>query len=451
MSRSYRDSTRAKYKKLYKQSLRMYGATYPRTLFYRCAWQPLHTPIHLVGYFLKLARLMWKRFRRLFGRICRAYVVRYKYTFFSAQHPRKKVSDFIKPIALYLPQFHRIPENDAWWGEGFTEWTNVRKAKPLFPGHYQPHVPHPDVGYYDLSDVEVMRKQVVMAKEYGIYGFCFYYYHFANGKRLLEKPLDNWLAAKDIDFPFCFSWANENWTRAWDGGEKEILMPQNYDESNMMSMLEEMFPAFEDERYIRVDGKPVLLVYRAEIIPEVKRITELWRRRAKENGLQGLYLVSMQNFREQNPKQMGFDAAVEFAPQNGERLWPIKHESIFPSVAESSGTLFWNMEDVVDTMTCRARTRYPRIKCVCPSWDNTARRQERGARVCLNATPALFEKFYRAAVKESVAVGLPGDGMLFINAWNEWAEGAHLEPDEKDGYAWLRVVQNAQNAPLSAL
>lgn len=443
----YRELTRADYKKMYKQNLWMYGVTYPRTFFYRCAWQPFHTPMHLVSYLLKLTRLAWKRICRK----CRAGIIRHKYDDFSAQHPGMKVSDFIKPIALYLPQFHRIPENDAWWGEGFTEWTNVRKAKPLFPGHYQPHVPHPDVGYYDLSDVEVMRKQANMAKEYGIHGFCFYYYHFANGKRLLEKPLNNWLAAKDIDFPFCYAWANENWTRAWDGEEKEVIMPQEYDEGNMVSMLEEMFPAFEDERYMRVEGKPVLLVYRAEIIPDVKKITELWRRRAKENDLPGLYLVSMQNFEEQEPGRMGFDAAVEFAPQNRENIRVIRRKIISPSVVERSGSVCWNMEDVVDMMTCRVRTPYPRLKCVCPSWDNTARRQENGSRVCLNATPALFEQFYRAAVKESVANGLLGNGMLFINAWNEWAEGAHLEPDEKNGYAWLRIVQDTQNTPLSAL
>ena len=441
------DFRRANYKKLYKQNVCLYGAIHPRTLLYRCAWQPRFAPVHLAGYILKVACWVWKRIRRR----CRAGIIRHKYDDFSEQHPGMKVSDFIKPIALYLPQFHRIPENDAWWGEGFTEWTNVRNAKPLFPGHYQPHVPHPDVGYYDLSDTEVMRKQTSMAKEYGIHGFCFYYYHFANGKRLLEKPLNNWLAAKDIDFPFCFAWANENWTRAWDGGEKEVIMPQEYDEVNMVSLVEEMFPAFADERYMRVEGKPVLLVYRAEIIPDVKKITELWRCRAKEHALPGLYLVSMQNFKEQNPERMGFDAAVEFAPQNREKLKPIRREIISPSVLESSSASFWNMELVADMMTYRARSSYPRLKCVCPSWDNTARRQENGSRVCLNATPALFEQFYRAAVKESVANGLLGNGMLFINAWNEWAEGAHLEPDEKNGYAWLRIVQDTQNTPLSAL
>ena len=165
-----------------------------------------------------------------------------------------KIGDIVKPIALYLPQFHTFPENDEWWGRGFTEWTNVKKAKPLFDGHYQPHIPHPDIGYYDLSDVNVMRRQADIAKKYGIYGFCFYYYHFANGKRLLEKPLDNWLSAKDIDLPFCYCWANENWTRAWDGGDKEVIMPQDYGRDNLLSMFANMLTAFKDSRYIKVGG-----------------------------------------------------------------------------------------------------------------------------------------------------------------------------------------------------
>ncbi len=293
-----------------------------------------------------------------------------------------------------------------------------------------------------------MRKQAAMAKAHGVYGFCFYYYHFANGKRLLERPLNQWLAAKDIDLPFCFAWANENWTRAWDGGDKQVIMPQDYDEANMVAMLREMIPAFQDERYIKVDGKPLLLVYRPEIIPQIQALVEKWRALVCENGFNGLYLVSMQNFKEASPAEYGFDAAVEFAPQQKKFAMASMNGVPHKEVLEC-GVDMLHMKQVMRTMLWRKSVDYLRMKCVCPSWDNTPRRGARG-RTVLGATPETFKTFFKEAALETLATKAP-EGFLFINAWNEWGEGAHLEPDEKHGYAFLEAIRDVQNTPLKEL
>lgn len=367
-------------------------------------------------------------------------------TAFAASTPGVKVGDIIKPIAFYLPQFHTFPENDTWWGKGFTEWTNVRKAKPLFKGHYQPHVPHPDVGYYDLSDVEVMRRQAAMAKKYGIYGFCFYYYHFANGKRLLEKPVNNWLASKDIDFPFCFCWANENWTRTWDGGEKDIIMPQDYGRDNMVAMFETMLEAFSDPRYIKVGPRgntPVLLVYRAEIVSEMSEVAREWRRLAKAAGFDGIYLISVQNFEAVPPATMGMDAATDF---------PAGRRSVYPFFSFNKGGVAHlickdgkplNAQPYMNLVRwCERPDQVPYVqyKAVAPSWDNSPRRAERGL-LFFGSSPSLFGRALSAAVKKTLAdPRLRENGFLFLNAWNEWGEGAHLEPDERMGYEYLETL-----------
>lgn len=198
----------------------------------------------------------------------------------------------MKPIAFYLPQFHRVTENDLWWGQGFTEWTNVAKGKPNFDGHYQPHIPK-DLGFYDLANVEVMRKQATLAEQYGLHGFCFYYYRFKNGRRILEKPLNNYIES-DINFPFCYCWANENWTKTWDGLDKEILLEQNHDSYDDIDFINEVMPSLKDERYIKVDGKPMLLVYRVDLFKDIKKTVKRWREIAIEQGLPGLHLCAVQ-------------------------------------------------------------------------------------------------------------------------------------------------------------
>ena len=365
---------------------------------------------------------------------------------FATRKPGLRVGDVVKPIAFYLPQFHTFPENDAWWGKDFTEWTNVRKARPLFRGHYQPHVPHPDIGYYDLSDIEVMRRQAIMAKKYGVFGFCFYYYHFANGKRLLEKPVNNWLEAKDIDFPFCFCWANENWTRAWDGGDTEVIMPQDYGHDNMVAMFKNMLLAFADSRYIKVGANgntPVLLIYRAEVVPEIASIVAEWRSMAQSAGFDGLFLVSVQNFATIPPSVMGLDASVEF-PAGYRGISPL-----FSFMNNRISQLILHGEKILNAQPYENHIRwceriddvsYTRYKGVTPSWDNTPRKVERGC-LFFDSSPRRFGKALASAARKTIAdPRLSENGFLFLNAWNEWGEGAHLEPDMKNGYGYLEVL-----------
>ncbi|MBK7334273.1 MAG: glycoside hydrolase family 99-like domain-containing protein [Betaproteobacteria bacterium] len=237
----------------------------------------------------------------------------------NAGNPNRRDGTPVRAIAFYLPQYHRIPENDRWWGEGFTEWTNVRRAKPLFPGHEQPRVPGP-LGYYDLTDPRVADAQAALARSHGVHGFCYYYYWF-NGKRLLERPLEEMVARGTPDFPFCVCWANENWTRRWDGLDSDVLMEQRYDLDDSVHLFDEFARLFRDPRYIRVGGRPLLLVYKTTLIPSLRETVDRWRRRAAAAGVGDPYLVSCETGGHEDALAAGFDALVEFPPHRHRAIW----------------------------------------------------------------------------------------------------------------------------------
>jgi glycosyltransferase involved in cell wall biosynthesis len=349
-------------------------------------------------------------------------------------------------IAFYLPQFHPIPENDEWWGEGFTEWTNVAKAEPLFSGHYQPHVPA-ELGYYDLRDESARVEQAKLAEQYGIEGFCYYHYWF-DGRRLLEHPLQELLASGTPDFPFCLCWANESWTRRWDGNDREILMKQEYSEEDDIRHIRALLPVFEDKRYIRIDGKPVFLVYRTESMPNPARTAELWRDEARKAGIGEIYLCRVESFAKGDPHEINFDAAVEFAPDWANKGVELKGgSSVFSDIDEDLTEIceqnhIQTYQSLVDAMRVKQTPDFKWFRCVTPAWDNWARRHE-GAAIFLDSTPEKYQSWLTHTVIDANNRLAGDERMVFVNAWNEWAEGNHLEPDQKFGHAYLEATQKA--------
>jgi lipopolysaccharide biosynthesis protein len=346
-------------------------------------------------------------------------------------------------IAFYLPQFHPIPENDLWWGKGFTEWTNVSKAQPLFRGHYQPHLPA-DLGFYDLRLDIIREQQADLAREYGIYGFCYYYYWF-NGRRLLESPLDRLLQAKRPDFPFCLCWANEPWSRNWDGMPSQTLMPQTHTAESDESFIRDILPVLEDPRYIRVNGRPLLLIYRTELIPDIAQTAEIWREAAFQRGLE-LHLCRVESFSAINPAKIAFDSACEFPPN----ILGLQAEAspaldfCVPGGRPFTGRIY-DYANLVRLLTNRPEAPYKRFCGTTPSWDNTARSGAR-ATVFVNSSPGLFRELLSGAVRKTRLRFKRDEQIVFINAWNEWAEGAHLEPDRRYGHAFLEACKLALEA-----
>jgi glycosyltransferase involved in cell wall biosynthesis len=350
-----------------------------------------------------------------------------------------------KLVAFYLPQYHPIPENDEWWGKGFTEWANVSKALPQFVGHYQPRLPG-ELGFYDLRLPETIQRQVELARFYGIHGFCFYYYWFA-GRRLLDGPLDQYVRS-DIDFPFCICWANENWTRRWDGNDEDVLIAQDHSTDNDFAFIRSVEPLLRDSRYIRIDGRPLLVVYRPSIIPRVAQTLERWRHYCRESGLGELFLVMVQ-FDVEDPITWGFDAAIEFPPHKLARgLVPI-NESLSIINADYTGCVI-DYQKVVERARALPQPGYPLFRGVFPSWDNEARQPGWGYTFAFS-TPNRYRDWLRMAIEYAKRWPVAGERMVFINAWNEWSEGAYLEPDRRYGYAYLQATRDALTADAEAL
>ncbi len=345
--------------------------------------------------------------------------------------------DQVRLIAFYLPQYHPIPENDHWWGKGFTEWTNVTKAVPNFTGHHQPRLPA-DLGFYDLRLPEVREEQADLARRYGIYGFCYYYYWFA-GKRLLNRPLDDVVQSGRPDFPFCVCWANENWSRRWDGLDAEILIAQDHSDEDDLNFIKTLEPALRDRRYIRMDGRPLLLVYRPSLLPDAARTAEIWRRYCREAGLGELYLATVQSFgNTDDPRGFGFDAAVEFPPHAMAVLAEQPANLLNPDFQGR----FYDYVATANFFMNRPPMPYPFFRTAMPSWDNTARRQD-ASDIFLNAEPEYYERWLKHLVDETRQFRQGDERLLFVNAWNEWAEGNYLEPDRKFGHRYLETTRNA--------
>jgi hypothetical protein len=343
-------------------------------------------------------------------------------------------------VAFYLPQFHPIPENDEWWGPGFTEWTNVTTARPVYRGHYQPRLPQ-DLGFYDLRLAEVREKQATLAESHGLAGFMYYHYWFA-GRRLLERPLDEVLKS-DLSFPFCIMWANENWTRAWDGGESHVLLGQEYDRVPAEEFIEDVLPYLRDARYFRVDGRCVISVYRPGQIPGFRQVVEAWRRRAAAEGL-SLFVLSVDvgtgfDGLEGDPESEGIDGYMGFPPHNfpwvPASFRPLRPLRRFAGWLYDYGELVRGEERRLGEGV--ADTSFPGVMV---TFDNTARRQW-DATVWVGSNPYTFRRWLKAAV-DAVASRPEDQRVVFVNAWNEWAEGAILEPTTRFGYTYLQAVRD---------
>lgn len=352
--------------------------------------------------------------------------------------PEQAPSAFpVKPIAFYLPQFHAIAENDEWWGKGFTEWTNVTKALPRYVGHLQPRLPA-DLGFYDLSRVDTLRHQADLVRRSGVYGLCIHDYWFS-GRKVLETPLNLLLANRDIDLRFCLNWANENWSRRWDGSESDILLEQRYDPAERDGYVRSILPAIRDPRYIRVNDRPLILVYRPSLLPEPQETFDSWRRFLIAEGEGDPYLAMVNSFDDFDPRPYGLDAAVGFPPHNSRVSLRNDRRHLRWLDRQFIGQAL-SYEYLVEGALSNNPSEYRLFPGVCPGWDNEARKPGRGLSF-YDADPVKFERWLDRAAERALAAPA-GEEFVFINAWNEWAEGAVLEPDRHFGHANLAAVRH---------
>lgn len=363
---------------------------------------------------------------------------------------------------MYFPQLHAIPENDTWWGKGFTDWDSVKTAKPQFEGHYQPRIPLEN-NYYDQSKLETLRWQIYLAKAHGIYGFCHYHYWF-DGKQLLETPTNLMMENKDIDFPFCLSWANETWSKRWDGKDHHILIQQTHTptKESWKKHYDYLIKAWKDPRAIKVDGKPVFVIYRPQRIERINDMLAYWRELAIKDGLPGLYLIFQKQYELPIKACLdSFDAAFQFQPFEALyspafdkssirhsfmfkffRILPEYLQDIFRSLRTSyfKNLTFHNYDavwkQIIEIRPDEKLTTYPGAFV---DWDNAARYKNR-ATIFKGASPQSFEKWFSSLVDTMPQRNLP-ENFIFLNAWNEWSEGTYLEPDEKYGYQYIEAVK----------
>lgn len=362
-------------------------------------------------------------------------------------------SNIYRFLAIYLPQFYPTPENDRWWGKGFTEWTNVVKVSPRFRGHYQPRLPG-ELGFYDLRLQEVKQAQADLAKEYGINGFAYYHYWFS-GKRLLNRPLDDLLMTQKPNFPFCLIWANETWSKtkgptygsvpldktAYQG----ILIEQKYSYQDDLNHIKWLSKVFKDNRYITVDQKPLLVIYRPSLLPNPRRTIDLWQKEIRRLGFKGLYLCMIQAFSEDNkinPVNLGFDASIKFLPDRSLKdialtkdLWKKRVAKWFPFLEINSSEILIPYKQMMKWISNQPQVNYKRYPCLIPGWDNSARRNS-GATIYTGSTPENYEELVYQTMIRFKPISRE-ENFILINSWNEWAEGSYLEPDAKWGRSYL--------------
>lgn len=378
--------------------------------------------------------------------------------FDSASPPAPPPGSGLRAIAFYLPQYHPVPENDAFWGAGFTEWRNVVRARPRFSGHEQPHLPA-DLGFYDLRLAEIRSAQAALARTAGLSGFCYYHYWFA-GRSVLNRPFDEVLASGNPDFPFMLCWANENWTRAWDGGAHEVLLAQSYSDADTRAHARQLIPAFADPRYIRINGRPVFAIYNVDELPCPRRWSDLFRNTCEAEGVTP-YLIRVERWLDcdiRPPAALGFDAALDFQPfSRSFRRWLDARPDL--RAAPLRRTLnrlrrdwqriqSWRSFDRHHDMAafvafdaCQTAPDYTCFPGVAPSWDNSARRPPGKAIIFRGTSPALFSDWVTARAR-SFRPPTPDENLFFVNAWNEWAEGNHLEPCLRHGHNWLTALRS---------
>ena len=346
-------------------------------------------------------------------------------------------------IAYYLPQFHATAENDAFWGAGFTEWRNVARGLPRYAGQIQPRLPR-DLGFYSLDDPATYRRQIALARQAGIAAFCFYYYNF-NGLRVLDRPSEAMLADPGADFPFLLMWANENWTRTWDGAADEVLLQQDYDPAQDAALCDDLARHFADPRYYRLNGRPVFVIYRAGAIPDAAARIAAWRRHWADRHRMAPLIFMAQTFSDHDPQPFGLDGAFEFPPHKANHFLPDRRDTV-PMLDRNFEGRVYSYDDMLTFSAQEPDPAFPLVRCAFPSWDNESRRPGRGT--CFaGATPARFQDWVSALIDWAELHPVEGRPIVAVNAWNEWAESAVLEPDMHHGHAWLNALGRAVFAP----